>query len=142
MTLRNHYSSIVWFSKSYFSEVLKMYLKNINIFMNYIYEISHIWPFKNVKIEVWHARFKMHFFKKNANLCVSKFWKLFSVVFSSYMKPEMTRFIVSVVCAKKVIFAFITWCDFEDLHFYMRCIFVRYVYCNLNLDFDVALYLR
>ena len=72
------------------------------------------------------------------------------VAYSSNMTSEMTQFTVfSRLCQKKSYFSFVfkfkslvRLCK-QDLYFYQRCIFVRYVYsCNMNLVCDVALYLQ
>ena len=70
--------------------------------------------------------------------------------FSSNMTSEMTQFSVfSRLCQKKSYFSYvfkfgsIVRLYEQDLYFYQRCKFVRYVYSrNMNLVCDVALYLQ
>ena len=93
----------------------------------------------------------MHILKTPTLVCQnSEIIYLTFVAYSSNVTSEMTQFTVfSRLCQEKSYFAFVfkfgslvRLCK-QDLFFYQRCIFVRYIYShNMNLVCDVALYLR
>ena len=111
--------------------------------------MSHIWPLKNRENRSVTRGIKMRILKTPTLVCQnSENIYLTFVAYSSNMTSEMTQLTVfNRLCQKSHNFVFkfgsvVRLCK-QDLYFYQRCIFVRYVYSrNMNLVCDVALYLR